>query len=322
MVPVDGSNMAIRAFGIAAKILKCYDKSDKDKNDKLIVYHVTNPGRYKEMAASFHPDTIQGTYDTEAIKLDINHQFNIQFVTEEKADENDKIREKIRRYADEHADCVIMGSFGYKKAQQEDFASIGTTTALVTTGCKAVAVVVPRDACAGTSERKRFLAAVDGSDMSHCAVEEGLRYMQKGDYMQLVYVETDQNTSGYEIVKKYDQWLCNNKVKGCCKVVKKSPGVSIADEILDVAEGEDPLGEFGKVDMIIMGSNGLSHALPPRTADAYDEYYTNARLAHRKGSVAEGILTGVRKSCVMVVTVDSLLSGAVKSMDFKDWFSK
>lgn len=76
MVAVDGSALAEKAFYTAARLLR--------KGDEMIIYHVTNPGRYQEMAASFHPDTIKSEFETHAIKADINMSHKVEFVLEEK----------------------------------------------------------------------------------------------------------------------------------------------------------------------------------------------------------------------------------------------
>merc|ERR1711998_545948 len=50
---------------------------------------------------------------------------------------------------------------------------------------------------------------VDGSDMAHCAVEETMRYMNQGDYMQIVYVEKSGSSEleGSPLISKYDRFL-------------------------------------------------------------------------------------------------------------------
>jgi len=59
VVAVDGSDVAVQAFNYAARLLKKRDKNDKSKNDKLVIYHVTNPERYPDMSANFRPDVIK-----------------------------------------------------------------------------------------------------------------------------------------------------------------------------------------------------------------------------------------------------------------------
>lgn len=299
-------------------------KNDLANNDKLIVYHVTNPDKYQDMAQNFHPDTIISSFETEAIRCDINFGFDIKYVVEEKKDKDDKIRNKIRDYADANADVIVLGAFGAKRTIRESADNaicIGNTTALVTSGCKAVAIVVGLNALGMPPQKqRRFLVAVDGSDMSHCAVMETIKYMKNGDYIQIIYVETDSNKKGKPIIEKYDQLLVESKVKGVCKCIKKQKDVSISDEILDVAETGDEMSEYGGVHLIVMGSNGLSHSLPPSNSDVYDEYKKNQRHAHMKGSVATEILNNAKSCSVMTITVDALMSGSVKSLDFHSWF--
>jgi len=320
VVAVDGSDVAVQAFNYAARLLKKRDKNDKSKNDKLVIYHVTNPERYPDMSANFRPDVIKAAYETYAIKADINYGFDIQFKIENKTADK-KIREMIRDFAEENADIIVLGAFGYKRVQRDDFASIGSTTATVTAGCKAVAIVIGRDTKPLPLRRqRRFLAAVDGSDLAHCAVWEALKHMLKGDYMQIVHVEGENDVGGQTIVERYDKWLIENKIKGACKSIKKPPEVSIANELLDAAETGDECSEFGATHIIVIGSHGLSRSLPAPTAENYREYQLASRSTTTKGSVAEEILANAKHCAVMTVTVDSLLSGAVKSVSFQDWY--
>merc|ERR1719446_303701 len=49
MVPVDGSNIAKQAYHYAARLLQKGEGSNGETwQDELIVYHVTNPGRYPD----------------------------------------------------------------------------------------------------------------------------------------------------------------------------------------------------------------------------------------------------------------------------------
>ena len=106
MVPVDASANAVKAFHYAARLL--------NKGDEIILFHVTNPGRYPDMSANFHPDSIKASFETEAIKADINMTHKMEFVCEEKHEGGKRIREMIRDYAEHHADVVVLGSFGAK----------------------------------------------------------------------------------------------------------------------------------------------------------------------------------------------------------------
>jgi len=311
MVPVDGSNIAVKAFHTAARLMK---KGD-GWADEIIVYHVTNPGRYQDMAPMYHPDTIKGHFETEAIKADINMGHTFTWVCEEKKDaSNQKIREMIRDYADLHADIVVLGSFGSKSTEKveadAEFSCIGSTTALVTTACKATSIVVnTRSSELPIKNQRRFLIAIDGSDLSHQAFLEVLDMLRPGDYLMLVYIETSSNKAGAAIMAKYEAELLKLKVKGVSKLIKDPSienGAAIAQKLVEIAESYDESAELGTADVIVIGSNGLSHTVPERSDSAYAEYVANARNAHRKGSVAEKILEIARTS-VMTLTVDSVM---------------
>merc|ERR1712070_326770 len=114
--------------------------------------------------------------------------------------------------------------------------------------------------------------------------------------------------------------LVEQSVKGACKVVVKREGMSIADEILDCAETGDRSTDFGGVHIIVLGSNGQSEALPPASAEKYNEYVANKRASQKQGSVALEVLTKARTASVMIITVDALLSGHVEALSFSEWF--
>jgi len=163
-----------------------------------------------------------------------------------------QVREKIRNYADTHANVLVIGCHGLKKEQKSDYANhranyvpgyLGKSAEVVSTGCKAVTLLVNDDCSVLERAQRRLLVAVDGSDMSHSAVEEAVRYMRPDDYLEIIYVETD--GSGQRLIQNYDQFLVDNKVKGSCKSIKKHAELSIADEILDVAETGTRDGKFG-----------------------------------------------------------------------------
>jgi len=178
MVAVDGGIVAKQAFHYAARLMR--------KDDKLIVYHVTNPGRYKDMAPSFQPDVIKSSFETEAIKADIAMTHTVEYVVEEKKDESDKVRNKIRDYASSNADVVVLGSFGHKSHSKVDdehkdsFSKIGSTTSTVTSGCDAAVVVLKRSTCdLKVKGCNRYCVAVDGSELAHAAFVEGCTFMKR-----------------------------------------------------------------------------------------------------------------------------------------------
>ena len=52
------------------------------KGDMLVVYHCSNPGRYKSMAQSFDPKVILSHFETQALKYDIAMTHRIDYVHE------------------------------------------------------------------------------------------------------------------------------------------------------------------------------------------------------------------------------------------------
>jgi len=324
LIPVDGSIVAVKAFHYACRLLQ--------KDDVVILYHVTNPHKYKEMASSFHPDTIKNAFETEAIKADINMTHKMEFICEEKRDDGRKISQMIRDYADLNCDVVVLGSFGAKtferKAKDDaEFKAIGSTTALVTNGCRANSIVISRKVQdLPLKNQRRFLVAVDSSEISHFAYKQACCFLRKGDYMQVVYIETPGNPSGAKLMSAYGQDLLASKIKGSCKVFKiddKASGSTIGNKILDIAEGGELGDEFGCTDVCVLGSNGLSEELPPRTAASYKEYKDGKRDAHKKGSVAQHILDHARIA-VMTLTVDCILDGPGQANipPFKEWLEQ
>merc|ERR1719231_244394 len=128
---------------------------------------------------------------------------------------------------------------------------------------------------------------------------------------------------GEALIAQYDHWMLEKKVKGAAKFVTQRDGVSIADEILDVAETTDECDEFGAAHVVVIGSTGLSNTPPPRDSqEAYEEYKKEKRATQPNGSVAGNILAGARSCAVMCITIDSVMSGAVKSTDYEALFAK
>eukprot|EP00658_Telonema_sp_P-2_P014064 TRINITY_DN15334_c0_g1_i1.p1 TRINITY_DN15334_c0_g1~~TRINITY_DN15334_c0_g1_i1.p1 ORF type:complete len:520 (-),score=88.03 TRINITY_DN15334_c0_g1_i1:250-1809(-) len=332
MTAVDGSDIAMTAFKFAASRLRAYDPEDTTKNDKLVVYHCTNPIRYKHTRDSdFHPEVVMERYKLVAAKLRIDQLHEIDYVVETKQADSAKVREKVRSYADEHADVIFLGGHGAKREARSPMEAagnhqeIGSTAALVTTGCKAIAFLFN-----GQTEplfemaQTRYLVAVDASDLSHCAVEETMRWMKKGDYLQILHVHEPKDLEPAKLLsKRYKDLLVESKVKGACTSMARRNQYSVAQEILEAAETRDDEDmTIGGAHVIVCGSHGLSRKLPPRGSEAYWEYRLEARQANKRGSVAEEVIAGATKCAVMCITVDSLLSGAVKAREFSDWYGK
>jgi len=284
------------------------------------------------MPAMYHPDSIKASFETEAIKADINMSHKMEFVCEEKKEGEKRIREMIRDYAEHHADVIVLGSFGAKMegkgVEHADFRCIGSTTATVTRGCKAKCLVVSHT-CQDLplKNQRRFFCAIDGSDISHHAYIQAIEMMRKGDYMQVCFIETER-TYGKEICGAYAQDMLSKKIKGVAKSFKLEgdsvTGEIIGTKLLEIAEGGEVGDEMGMSDIIVIGSHGLSTTLPNASENVYQEYKKGQRDANKKGSVAEQILNGSRSS-VMVVTADSLLGGVdyeLKLGTYKEWFRK
>jgi len=95
-------------------------------------------------------------------------------------------------------------------------------------------------------------------------------------------------------------------------------------QILDIAESDGI--EFGRTDVLVHGSHGLSVDLPPPTEEeATRQQYLQARRdAANRGSVAKGLLEN-SCSAVLVTTVDSLVGGmhySAKLDQYTAWFTK
>lgn len=313
MVAVDGSDIAMKAFRHAITQMRVRG-DDKVQNDKLIVYHATNPFRYSMENSRFNPDTLMETFKAEVTSRKLDDRFEIEYLVQAKEGEQDKISKKVRDYADEHADVLALGSYGIKRELGQKTDQMGSTTKLVTTGCKAITIVLDGQTVELPECSRRYLVGVDGSDLSHCAAEETLRWMRKGDFIQMVHVDTaGSELNAARIVEKYTAWLVENKIKGACQSITKTDEVSIADVILGMA---------GTTHCVVVGSNGLSKSLPPRNSEAYWDYRMAKRETNSRGSVAECILQNDNKtSAVYCITVDSMLSGAVKSQDFNHWYA-
>lgn len=326
LVPVDASQNAVKAFHYCCKLV--------GRHDEITVYHVTNPGRYPDMAPMYQPDVIKSQFESEAIKGDIAMTHKWQFVVEEKKKDGKKIREMIRDYAEHHADIVVLGSFGAKferkthnDKNEATFHCIGTTAAMVTRGCKAQVIVVsPNANDLAIRGQRRFLVAVDGSDLAHHAYEKACSLMRKGDYLQVVFIETDANF-GKEICNAYSHDMLSSKIKGIARsfpLQGEKTGENIAKQILGIAESDGI--EFGRTDILVHGSHGLSVDLPAASEEeaTRQQYLQKRHEVEKRGSVAHALLENSR-SAVMVATVDSLVGGLhyTKHLEsYHAWFTK
>jgi len=161
MVGVDGSDVALQAWKTAVHMMQ--------KGDMLVVYHCSNPGRYKSMAPIYDPKVILAGFSTEAIKHDIAFSHRIDYIHEDKQCASDKIRTKLLEYAAaHHVDVLVLGSYGAKGIGNRGVEHIGSTAIEAVTNARMTAVVVkPTSVIPQGEETASYLVAVDGSDISH-----------------------------------------------------------------------------------------------------------------------------------------------------------
>jgi len=332
VVAVDAGELSEKAFKCALQLMKVYAPGDSSQNDKLIVYQVTDTPEIKlqKLSENLHAHGIQIKFEALFNKLCPWHesegrtlkQFQVSFVTEEK--DGMKCADRIRGFADDNADLLLLGVFAKDAEVVDDFTRIGCINSQVPIGCKAPVLLVKSSSPLFPPKRsRRFLVTIDGSDISHCAVVAATKFMRKGDYMQLAYLQTPCGIPGGPIINKYSRWFVENKVKAACRSFKHNPDVPIAEEILDLAETGSRHSDFGGVDIIIMGSLGLSKARPNAgNEEAFGEVARAEREVAAQGSVAHSVLTSAKVTNVMTITVDALIGGSasVKSDEFSAWF--
>ena len=128
-----------------------------------------------------------------------------------------------------------------------------------------------------------------------------------------MYIETAGNAGPTELINKYRNELQQLKIKGWVVAAKaEASSESIAATILQQTEEPDSQLGTQPAHILVLGSNGMSTSLPARDAEAYIDFKRNRRSVHKAGSVASWCLRNAHCS-VMVVTLDSLLSGAVSA---------
>jgi len=258
MVGVDGSNVSMQAFKAAVHMLQ--------KGDMLLVYHCSNPGRYKEMAPAFQPDCIKGAFESEAIKADICFNHRIDYVFETKQSPTDKIRTKILTYAHKNkVDVLVLGSYGSKSRESEDegVEYVGTSAieAVQNAHCTTVLVKnttnVPdyKDATPAS-----FLVGVDGSDIAHQGFLQAAHLCQRKDRLvTLTLGETIPTRSSKvplcfrpEIIQERYTEELQLLGYGQEAVLERCPsGMSIASKFIKNAEERD-------ISFLVFGSVGLS----------------------------------------------------------------
>lgn len=253
-------------------------------------------------------------------ELQLRNEHEVQCVVEEQGP--DMIAHQIKAYADAHADVLVVGQFKDVDIEKPD--DDHEQGHLVAKGCKAALIVVKGSSKLALLNKRRFLAIVDGSDISHTAMLKAVQFMRKGDYIKVVYLETRFSAApGKSLVKKCESWLAENKIKGSCVCIKRDDDepLSIADQIHAFGTPDSPVK--GNFHVVVMGSIGLSQDLPPEGTVAREEFIKGQHGAEEQGSLALEILIREQHSHVMIVTVDALVSGrdAVASPPIKAWFN-
>merc|ERR1711871_312656 len=237
------------------------------KGDMLIVYHCSNPGRYKDKSANFDPYVIRSNFEAEAIKADV--QCRIDYVHEDKENASDKIREKILNYAHGNkVDVLVLGSYGSKghAHSKHGMERIGTSAfeAIRNAHCTSIVVKpttkVPDPTDRDNHERASFLVGVDGSDIAHqgflqaahlCQREDKLITMTLGESIPSRSSKVPLCFRPEVIQERYSEELQEMGL-GTEAVLERCPsGMSIPTKFIKVAEERD-------VSFLVFGSKGLS----------------------------------------------------------------
>jgi len=199
--------------------MKVYESAistgDKSKNDRLIIYHCTNSNKLRGKAKCFGGDALMANMEDLVHELQLRNEHEVQCVVEEQGP--DMIAHQIKAYADAHADVLVVGQFKDVDIEKPD--DDHEQGHLVAKGCKAALIVVKGSSKLALLNKRRFLAIVDGSDISHTAMLKAVQFMRKGDYIKVVYLETRFSAApGKSLVKKCESWLAENKVLGRVQV--------------------------------------------------------------------------------------------------------
>merc|ERR1712166_1174739 len=108
VVGIDGSDISWAAFHAACRMI------DR-KKDTMWAYHVTNPGRYKDMPLNYQPDTWENNFESLSIREEVSDCVNVNWVCEEKVSVDSKVRDMICSFAHKKtADVLILGAYGTK----------------------------------------------------------------------------------------------------------------------------------------------------------------------------------------------------------------
>eukprot|EP00656_Telonema_subtile_P057389 TRINITY_DN9422_c0_g1_i1.p1 TRINITY_DN9422_c0_g1~~TRINITY_DN9422_c0_g1_i1.p1 ORF type:complete len:325 (-),score=91.91 TRINITY_DN9422_c0_g1_i1:65-1039(-) len=289
-VGVDGGERSFKAFCEAFAMLQ--------RNDKLIVYHCSNPGRYAEMAPCFHPDVIMSKFETEAIKYGMDPSLinaganpTIEMVIEEKQHPSDRIRDKIVQFVSaQQIDVLFLGTFGAKgqdkpgAVNKEGLERVGSSAqAAVERAWSSVVIIHSRVPARMPGSQARFLVAVDGSDLSHKGLMAACHLAQPADTVLAMVLSRDDST-GYvpmcfrpeAIAERYTE-LLSEEYKLGSTLLESTGRKSVGRYLVDAAEREDVHASY-----LVLGSRGMS------SREAY------------LGSVAKFCMQHVRVNMVVV----------------------
>jgi len=173
VVGIDGSDISWAAFHAACRMI------DR-KKDTMWAYHVTNPGRYKDMPLNYQPDTLKNNFESLSIREEVSDCVNVNWMCEEKASVDSKVRDMICSFAHKKtADVLILGAYGTKGKQTWSGKSTGDRDKLGSAAYNAVhtsfctCVIIKNDngiavnTEAAAKQHLKYMACVDGSDLAH-----------------------------------------------------------------------------------------------------------------------------------------------------------
>eukprot|EP00656_Telonema_subtile_P013377 TRINITY_DN1679_c0_g1_i1.p1 TRINITY_DN1679_c0_g1~~TRINITY_DN1679_c0_g1_i1.p1 ORF type:complete len:327 (+),score=66.86 TRINITY_DN1679_c0_g1_i1:191-1171(+) len=307
VVGVDGSNIAMQAFHATCRML------DRRK-DKLYLIHVTNPGRYQEMAPCFHPDTIRSTFETAYIREDLmplQASGNLEFEIREKTTPADKVRHMVTEFAHEKgADVLVLGSYGAKSTASGGSSmerikrreGPGTTAVYAVQHAQCTCVLIKESEFAESVEqaqkqRVKYMVAVDGSDVSHEGYMMATALASPTDEMDVVSLERhEDNTpaalSGAAIEERYNDENAVYFPTGTMSLVDRNSD----ERAQTVPERLCHLAMERSATLLCLGSEGLSGASTrPHTQMMFEDHWTPGL-----GSVANWALNKGRCSVLVV----------------------
>merc|ERR1719313_529550 len=243
-------------------------------NDKLIVYHCSNPARYADMSPSFHPDAIMATFESQAISLGHDPaslkgpDASIEFVIEEKQSATDKIRDKITKFASKaKVDVLFLGSFGAKgqdkpgHKQEVGLERVGASAQACIEKATCTCVIVKSQTPKRGDEPARFLVGVDGSDISHKGFLIGCHLAQRSDSLLAMTIGETDPTRRFKvplcfrpemIVERYNELLSEMHL-GEAMIEYPKPEIGLGRHFIEASEREGVEANY-----LIFGSKGLS----------------------------------------------------------------